>query len=150
MQITKVIILLSALCLNAIACTAYGAVADDIARYFPEQQITQLTVLDKQIPAVTLSSRHPLSRGVAIVLVDAESQSLNLDGGLILADTLTERVALESGAGDFTMILGRSAVSEHLGGPLGACWWAIRGDLKVYCSKPAMADTLTERVALES
>ena len=91
MQITKVIILLSALCMNAMAWTAYGAVADDIARYFPEQQITQLTVLDKQIPAVTLSSRHPLSRGVAIVLVDAESQSLNLDGGLILADTLTEK-----------------------------------------------------------
>ena len=60
-----------------------------------------------------------------------------------MADTLTERVALESGAGGSAMIFGRSAVSEHLGGPLGACWWAIRGDLKVFCSKPVMADTLT-------
>ena len=91
MRVSQITISLFAFCLCALARHACGSVTDDITRYFPSEKVTQLAVLDEQVAALTLPSKSPLSRGVAIVLVDAQSQSLNLDGGLILADTLTAK-----------------------------------------------------------
>lgn len=91
MRLSQLTIRLLALCCSAMVWHACGSVTDDFSRYFPSEQVTQLAVLDEQVPALTLPSKSPLSRGVAIILVDAASQSLNVDGGLVVAETLTEK-----------------------------------------------------------
>ncbi|MDC8833080.1 DUF3530 family protein [Alteromonas gilva] len=64
---------------------------DDLSRYFQDDELRSLAVADQQIPALEVEPSVPMVRGIAIVLVSTQSPSLNLDTGLVLADTLKQK-----------------------------------------------------------
>ncbi|NVK55209.1 MAG: DUF3530 family protein [Alteromonadaceae bacterium] len=70
---------------------AHANTIDDLTRYFQDDELLSLAVADQQIPALQIEPAVPLVRGIAIVLVSTQSPSLNLDTGLVLADTLKQK-----------------------------------------------------------
>lgn len=64
---------------------------DDLTHYFHDEDLLTLAVADQQIPALEIQPTVPLVRGTAIILVSLQSQSINLDTGLVLAESLGEK-----------------------------------------------------------
>lgn len=69
----------------------YANTLADFEHYFENDDIISLPVADQQFPALEVSPAIALARGVAIVLVSSQSQSMNLDTGLALANELREK-----------------------------------------------------------
>ena len=69
----------------------YALTLDDLTHYFHDDDLLSLAVADQHIPALEIQPSVPLVRGTAIILVSLQSQSLNLDTGLVLADSLGEK-----------------------------------------------------------
>ena len=77
--------------LLSIAWPVRAVTMDDITHYFHDDELLSLTVADQQIPALEIQPSVPLVRGTAIILVSLQSQSVNLDTGLVLANMLSEK-----------------------------------------------------------
>ncbi|OFI34498.1 DUF3530 family protein [Alteromonas lipolytica] len=73
------------------AYCAQALTLDDFSYYFHDEDLLSLTVADQQIPALEIQPQLPLARGTAIILVSLQSQSVNLDTGLVLGDSLAEK-----------------------------------------------------------
>lgn len=78
------------LLLGIVPCS-FALTMDDLTHYFHDEDLLSLAVADQQIPALEIQPKVPLVRGTAIILVSLQSQSVNLDTGLVLADSLAEK-----------------------------------------------------------